>query len=202
MALSENAYSRLVVWLKVLLPLVALGILSTLFFLARVPNIENAIPYADVDIEGLARQPRLSEPDFSGVTPNGTAVSMTARTARPDPEDASRFLADGMQGEIETPDGARLRMSSISGIVDTGGGIATLSGDVLVETSTGYAMRTEEVRARLDSTLTESLGPVDVMAPFGHLTAGRFTVTRKADDTESHLLVFTDGVDLIYDPRE
>ncbi len=200
MAMSEDSYSRLVVWMKIALPLTALGILSTLFFLARTPNIERAIPYADVDVEALAREPRITEPDFSGVTPEGVAISMTARTAQPDPENSARFLASGMQGEIETVDGSRLRMSSIAGVVDTGQGTATLTGDVLVETSTGFAVRTDELIARLDSTRTESVGPVDVMAPFGHMTAGRFVVTRSSDSGDDHVVVFTDGVDLIYEP--
>jgi lipopolysaccharide export system protein LptC len=201
MALTEDSYSRLIVWLKIGLPLIALGILSTLFFLARAPNIERAIPYAEVDLEALAREPRITEPDFSGVTPDGVAISLKARSAQPDPDDPSRFLANGMEGEVEATDGSRLRMSSVGGVVDTGAGTALLSGDVLVETSTGYAVRTEELVARLNSTRTESTGPVDVMAPFGHMTAGRLIVTRDAENSETHLLVFTDGVDLIYDPE-
>lgn len=200
MALSDTAYSRLVSWLKILLPMTALAILSTLFLLARTPDIERAIPYADVDIESLAREPRISEPDFSGVSPDGTAVSMRAMSAQPDPSDPERFFARGMEGLIETPEGLRIRMTAVSGVVNTATQTAVLAGDVLVETSTGYAIRTERLSARLDSSLTESEGPVDVMAPFGHLTAGQMLVTRDPESGTSNLLVFRGGVDLLYEP--
>jgi len=202
MSLSDTAYSRLVAWLKILLPLTALAILSTLFLLARTPDIDQAIPYADVDVDALAREPRITRPDFSGVAPDGTAIQFTAETARPDLDDPTRFHADLLEGQIDTPEGTRIRMRAISGVVDTGDGTATLQGDVLLETSTGYAVRTEAFTAHLDSTRSESAGPVDVMTPFGHLTAGRFMLTRDAAVSESHVLVFSQGVDLLYDPRD
>lgn len=202
MRLSDTGYSKLISWLKIVLPLTALAILSTLFLFARTPDIELTIPYADVDVDALAREPRISQPDFSGVAPDGTALQMTAITARPDPEDPARFHADGVDGEIDTPEGTRIRMRAITGLVDTGTGTATLAGDVILETSSGYAVRTEEFIARLDATRSESTGPVDVMTPFGHLTAGQFVLTRASDDTESHVLVFSDGVYLLYDPRD
>ncbi len=200
MALTDAAYSRLVTWLKIGLPLTALIILSTLFFLARTPDIERAIPFSNVDVEDLAREPRITEPDFSGVTPDGVAVSMTARTAKPDPNDANRFSAEGMRGLVTTPDGSWVRLSAVAGKVDIGLGVAILLGDVIVESSTGYAIRTEELTARLDASRSESKGPVDVMAPFGHLTAGQFVFTRVSGDSGSQLLVFKSGVDLIYEP--
>lgn len=199
MALSDTGYSRLVTGLKIGLPLIALAILSTLFLLARTPTIERAIPYADVDVEGLAREPRITAPDFSGVTPDGVAVSMTARSAQPDPQDPARFLAEGMVGEIRSAEGTRLRLTAIKGVVDTGTGLATLAGDVLIETSTGYAMRAEALQARLDSAYTESDGPVDVTAPFGHLTAGGVRFEPGAEGAPEQL-VFTGGVNLIYEP--
>ena len=51
-------HSRLVGWLKVVLPLAALAILSTLFLLADLIDPTAAIPYAEVDVEDLARDPR------------------------------------------------------------------------------------------------------------------------------------------------
>ena len=119
MALSDTAYSRLVALLKVVLPLTALAILSTLFLLARTPNIERTIPYADVDIDALAREPRISAPDFSGVATDGTGLQVTALSARPDPTNPARFRAEGIEAQIDTPDGERIRLSAVAAEVDT-----------------------------------------------------------------------------------
>jgi lipopolysaccharide export system protein LptC len=202
MALSDTAYSRLVALLKVVLPLTALAILSTLFLLARTPNIERTIPYADVDIDALAREPRISAPDFSGVATDGTGLQVTALSARPDPTNPARFRAEGIEAQIDTPDGERIRLSAVAAEVDTEAGTAALTGDVTIDTSSGYGVRTDGFTARLDTTRSESLGPVDVMTPFGHMTAGQFALERDAEDGQSHVLVFSGGVDLIYDPRD
>ena len=45
--------SRVVAWLRVLLPLAALAILSTLFLLPKSHDPDAAIPYADVDADRM-----------------------------------------------------------------------------------------------------------------------------------------------------
>ena len=59
-----NRRSVIVAWLRVLLPLGALAVLSTLFLLSRKPDPDAAIPYARVDAEALARQPRVTAPSL------------------------------------------------------------------------------------------------------------------------------------------
>ncbi len=65
-ARPDNLHSRLVFWLKILLPLGRLAILSTLFMVSHNFRPEDAIPYADVDIEDRVNEPRLTAPDFAG----------------------------------------------------------------------------------------------------------------------------------------
>lgn len=202
MALSDTAYSRVVALLKVVLPLTALAILSTVFLLARTPDIEQTIPYADVDIGALAREPRISGPDFSGVATDGTGLQVVANSARPDPQNPARFRAEGIEGQIDTPAGTQIRLSAVAAEIDTEAGTAALTGDVMIETSNGYGVRTEGFTARLDTTRSESTGAVDVMTPFGHMTAGQFALERDPEDVQSHVLVFSEGVVLIYDPRD
>ena len=48
--------TRTVRWLRVLLPLLALAMLSTLFLFSRGSDGESQIPYADVDAEAMARR--------------------------------------------------------------------------------------------------------------------------------------------------
>ncbi|MBL9052753.1 MAG: hypothetical protein JNN02_03385, partial [Tabrizicola sp.] len=47
---GTDAHTRVVTWLKVLLPLAALAILSTLFLLADQINPDDALPFAEVDV--------------------------------------------------------------------------------------------------------------------------------------------------------
>ena len=70
--------SRLIAWLRVLLPLAALAILSTLFLLGRTPDPDDALPYAEVDAEDMVRDPRMTRPEFAGVSKSGAEVTVTA----------------------------------------------------------------------------------------------------------------------------
>ena len=70
----DNLHSRLVAILKVTLPLLALVILSTLFLISRKINPEDAIPYADVDIEDRLRDPKMTGASLSGMTPDGLSL--------------------------------------------------------------------------------------------------------------------------------
>jgi lipopolysaccharide export system protein LptC len=79
----RDRHSRVVGWLKVALPLAALAILSTLFLLSDRIDPEDALPYAEVDVEELAREPRMTAPTYAGMTTDGAALSLTAVEARP-----------------------------------------------------------------------------------------------------------------------
>ena len=81
----DNFHSALVGWLKIVLPLTALGLLSTLFLVSRTIDPSDAIPFATVDIEDRIRQPRLTLPTWAGVTDDGSAMTVTATEARPLP---------------------------------------------------------------------------------------------------------------------
>ena len=56
-ARHDNLHSRLVYWLKITLPLVALMILSSVFLLSRSIRPEDAIPFAEVDIADRVTPP-------------------------------------------------------------------------------------------------------------------------------------------------
>ncbi len=96
---------RVVAWLKIILPLLALAILSTLFLVARTIDPAKNIPYADVDIEELTREQRIGNPNYSGVTADGTAIRLKARQAKPDPMAADRIIGTDIDATLDLPDG-------------------------------------------------------------------------------------------------
>ncbi|MEQ9674161.1 MAG: hypothetical protein RLO10_06830, partial [Roseovarius indicus] len=77
---------------------------------------------------------------------------------------------------------------------------ASLSGNVHIDTSTGYVLTTELLTANFDELYAESPGPVEGTAPAGDLTAGRMVLRNNAETDQAHLL-FTNGVKLIYQPQ-
>ena len=193
-----NRRSAIVAWLRVLLPLAALAILSVLFLLSRRPDPDAAIPYASVDAEELARHPRVTAPSYAGVTPDGAALTLTADTATPAGEGAGSASglrlgwrgADGLTAELTAPH-AEMDEDSIR-----------LDGGVELSTSSGWRLAASQVAAATDRSRIEAQGGIAASAPFGEITAGAATLERVgAEGNEAHhVLNFTGGVRLLYRP--
>lgn len=198
----ENVHSRLVSWLKILLPLVALAILSTLFLVSRSIDPDAAIPYAEVDVEQLAREPQLTAAEYSGVTSDGAAITITATSARPDQSDSGRVTAAGLNATMNIPGGLKTDLVADNGVIDTTADILTLDGAVRVNTSTGYALRTGRLTSALGRTEVIAVGPVTADAPYGTLQSGGLILKPAEGDAAGYVLVFNGGVKLVYQPED
>ena len=192
-------HTRLVGWLKVVLPLTALAILSTLFLVARRIDPEDALPYAEVDVEGLAREPRMTAPNYAGLTSDGAALTLSAEEARPEAEGAPAAAA-GLRLELATPDGAKTELVAASAVMDNAAQKVVLSGGVTVTTSSGYRLETAEVAAKLDRTGLESRAPVVATGPAGEIRADGMSLSQDIRTPGAYVLVFKGSVRLIYQP--
>ena len=197
MVAANNFHSQLVGWLKILLPLAALVLLSTLFLFARGTGTPPTIPFADIDT--AATEQRIKAPRFSGLTSTGDTLQISAESARPDATGGAQVDIDRPSLSLDATDGTRLRVTAGSGRVDTAGQMAQLSGLARLETSSGYVMETRGLTADLTTGTVTSDGPLEVQAPFGQLQAGQVTFQAGAGDTGQQMN-FTKGVKLVYTP--
>jgi lipopolysaccharide export system protein LptC len=194
-----DRHTRLVGWLKVALPLTALAILSTLFLVARRIDPEAALPYAEVDVEDLAREPRMTAPTYAGTTADGAAVTLAAEEMRPASEGAPAEAA-GLRLDLATPDGARTELLAAEAVMDDAAREVVLSGGVIVTTSSGYRLETAEVAAKLDRTGLESRAPVVATGPAGEIRADGVVLSQDIRTPGAYVLVFKGGVRLVYQP--
>lgn len=201
MARRDNFHSRLVAWMKIILPLVALGLLSTVFLLSRKVDLNEAIPISTIDLEQRAHDQGATNPTFAGVASGGERVSFRADTVRPAPGEPQRLLAEKVRAELQLNGGAVVTIASERGESDQGRLSAVLDGDVRVRTTTGYDLQTDRLTARFDTLYAESPGPVTGTGPAGALSAGRMVLTAEEEPGAAHLL-FTDGVKLVYTPPD
>lgn len=200
MAGYDNAYSRWVASLKIVLPIAALVLLSTLFLFSRNIDPDRAIPYAQVDVEQIAREQRITGATYSGVTEDGTSFRISAAQARPDLGNLNRMYATELQAALDLTDGTRVTIAAGDGTIDTGEGTAMLQGGVRLETDTGYVFETETLEGRLDASRLVSDQPVKVKTPLGDLEAGAMELTRRENGPDPFLLVFKNRVKLVYLP--
>ncbi len=198
MARAAGSYSRIVAWLKVLLPLVALALLSTLFLLSRSNEPALDVPFAEALGAGETARERIGAPFFSGTTARGDALTMTASAARP--QGAGVIEADALSARLLLSDGSRIELRSDRATLEDESRSATLSGDVQITSSNGYVLSTDALWSSIERTEAQSLGPVTGSGPHGTLSAGRMRIEEAAGTGDVQFL-FTGGVKLVYDPQ-
>jgi lipopolysaccharide export system protein LptC len=198
MAVHDNRYSRIVGWLKVLLPLAALSLLSTVFLFARNSGTDTTLPYAE--IADIAQDPRISDPSFAGIADDGSVVGINARTIRPDPDRENMFMIADLEMNIDATDGTRIVVTAGDGVFDGAAQVITLDNLARVTTTSGYSMETNGLVADLGSGTVESVGALEVRTPFGELTAGGMRIAAGPDGTGTQM-VFNQGVRLLYRPQ-
>lgn len=193
-------YSRTVVFLKVLFPLAALGILGTLFLLSRSTETNTSIPFAQSDIENRLRDQRLTAPLFSGSTPKGDRITVTAAQASPG-FGAKPAQATDLAARIELARGGQMTLVSDAGTFDLQNDLAMFQGNVRISSSTGYVVLTDELHSRINEIGGKTPGTVTGRGPIGNFTAGQMVFETKNGDGLVHML-FKNGVRLVYDPKQ
>ena len=205
MARLDNRYSQLVTVLKVALPLAALVLLSVMFLLSRGREPGGGLPYGEADLEALAQGPRVTAPEYAGVTSDGAVLTVSAERARPGPDAAGRpggsATGEGVRLLLISPEGLRSDLSAREVRIDKAASVLLMSGDVVLRHSGAYEIRSAAISAALDRTLFVSPGAVTAEAPAGRIEAGSMRIERAAADAP-HVLVFKDGVKLVYEPPD
>lgn len=194
---ADNLHSRLVNVLKVVLPLVALGILSSLFLLSGRIDPEDAIPYAEVDVAARLREPRMTDAGFAGVTSDGSSLTLSAAEARPSADGGSASL---VLGKLETPDGGKTELAAAAVQLDATAKMIELSMGVEMRSSSGYVISAPGMGVSTDRTFAQSRGEVSAVGPMGQLTADHMELTAQEGVANSYLLVFNGKVRLLYQP--
>lgn len=194
----DNSHSRMVAWLKVALPLLALALLSTLFLFSRGVDPEDAIPYADVDVQDRMAEPRMVGVGFSGKTANGAAITLTAGEARPGLDD--QITAKDISASVQFPKGGSIILTAVQADLRGQTESARLSGGVTVTDETGYKIKTSGLALSTTGTLAQSDGPIHAIGPLGELKADSMIISTDNASPDDFLMVFKGRVTVLYHP--
>ena len=199
MARDFDGYSKAISWLKVVLPIVGLGILSTLFLVARETAIERRqLPPGAVAPDGGVET--ASVLDYSGTTGDGSAVSIVADRAWPTADGSGRLEGSGITARFDMASGDRADIRADAGALNPDEDVLALRGDVVVTTKSGWTMQSEALDASLDWTRLVSPTPVRTEGPMGKLNADHMVIRRDATTGGSYLMEFDGSVHLVYRP--
>lgn len=204
MVRSSNFYSRFVSWAKIILPLIALAILSSLFLFSKSIDPSLGVRLLEGDLQDFAKKERITKPRFAGMTPSGIAIELSAVEASPRLIGGPAFDAVDLSTNIEMPDGATIDIVAKRGTVDSTTNLAELTDGIILTTSYGYVAKTHGLTFSLDKVEIHSQGEITATGPIGDVTAGELHLqleeTKNPDDKPGYLLIFKNGVKLIYKP--
>lgn len=192
-----NMHSRMVAILKLVLPLLALGMLSTLFLLSNKISPEDAIPYAEIDLEDRLKDPKMTDAGFAGVTSDGSAVTLGALVATPSPSGGEMDL---VHGKLAIPDGQNVEVVAATAELISADKKIELSGGTEFRTSSGFFLTSQGLAIATERTLVESRGDVLAQGPIGQITAEHMKLSQEVPDGP-YLLVFNGKVRLLYQPE-
>jgi len=198
--MQADRYTRLVSWLKVVFPLMALALLSTLFLLSRVIDPEAVIPFADKEIQDRLKGQQVTGPFYTGTTADGDKIAFAAQSLTTSKTERGVNRARNVDVEIDLAGGTQITLNAVEGFFNLAQDNVDLEGDVIVTTSTGYRINSDLLSAQMTGLNLKSPGPVDATGPIGTLNAGSMTLTSQAEGGPAQL-VFTNGVKLVYTPK-
>jgi len=198
MVRTGDPYSRFVTWLKILLPLVALGLLSTLFMFSSRIEPGGSIPFAEREVTERIRGQQVTKPFFSSTTDSGDRILFSASdlTRATDAQTKAR----NMHIRLDFAEGTGLDISADEGRTNADTNQVELEGNILLQGLGGYSLRTSQMSA--DLTEIEIVAPQTVtgQGPIGELTAGDMRIFGTNQSTLSRI-VFSNGVRLVYMPQ-
>lgn len=195
---GDDGYSTFINWVKTLLPIAALALLSTLFMFSGKVDVTQSLPYAELNVDEIIREQRISRPYFTGTTAAGTQVALSAAFATPDPDNAQNLTISSLSARFLETDETELSILADTGNLNSRTKIAQIAGNVTLSTSTGFWAKTDALRIDMDRATAESPGPLVASSPMGRIEAGQMRVQRTAGGAQ---IVFTNGVSLVYKPQ-
>lgn len=198
MTFSDDTYSRFVNWAKIILPILALGLLSSLFLVSGRVDVTQSVPYAELNVDQIISEQRISRPFFTGVIGDGTQVQMLAAYARPDAYDANITHMANPEITLRAQNHSETHINANTAVIDSHDETVLLEGGADIQNSAGYRLTTHALQTDMAHARTESLAPVQGTTPFGAFEAGKMIVYHSAKDDR---ILFTGGVHLVYHPR-
>lgn len=199
--MAVDRYSRMVAWLKVSLPLLALGILSTLFLISRVVDPPSTIPFADSEVQARLSNQQVTGPYYSSMSADGDQIDFIADRVINSPQEPGTNIAEEVDVVVHFASGLVATLKANLAETNMHEDRSRLTGDVRIVTSHGYELDSALLLVRMSTPDIVSPGPVQGKTPAGPIDAGAMHYFVE-ENTDNAQLIFTNGVKLIYTPQK
>lgn len=195
-----KSYSRTVRWMKIVLPVGALLLVGLIFLAGRerggVVDMETA---ADAAVLGAGL--RLDNPRFAGATENGEPFVVTADWALPDGAMPNLVELSNPAGEIVLGDNMTLKATAKAGQMFREDEKLNLNGDVVLTTSDGYRLTTQEIQIDMAAKTASAPGRLNAEGPRGGIEADSVQIRQGAGGKRDMTIRFDGNVHVTFRPK-
>ena len=190
-ALSPHRYSRFIRWMRVVLPMAAIGILALLAAWPRMEETFEILPKESVLPQTVGKN-ELLNPRFESTDEKSQPYTVTAARALQDAHDPEAVLLDDPTADITLKDGTWIAARAQNGTYRQKEERLFLEGNVRLFHDQGYEIKTSALLVDLKKNDARSDRPVSGQGPAGTLDAAGFEARI---DTER--LIFTGPAKLV-----
>ncbi|MBP7242873.1 hypothetical protein [Amaricoccus sp.] len=199
-AAGPGFHSRLVAFLKVGLPLVAIAMLAGLFLGSERPRGGGELVFSPADLAALGNGMRVTAPVFSGTTEAGDRFRFTAAEVTPDAAPPTRAAIEDLSGRVDFADGRGVDVRADAGDLDLRSQALALEGAVRLDSDDGYAFVASRVDVDLRAGSMVATGDVGGDGPMGTIDAAKLTVSPPDEAGGARKFLFEENVRVVYDP--
>lgn len=198
MARGHGTYSRMVAWLKILLPLIALAVLGTVFLINRDDGFDAGFTFSKADLETLGAGSFITNPQINGMTDKGEPFYLVAERIIPRADDNNFVLIERLNGRFQFETGNWVKFIAESALMDIQAQTILFETGGQMETSDGNMANVSTLLIHLE---TAELAGAGIIAngPLGRISADRFRI--ESTEGENRVLWFENNVKMLYDQQ-
>lgn len=182
-------HSRIVRWLKVLLPVSALAVLSSYgIFVQHSVNLgDGKLKIGPIDFSSDVLT--MHNPQYEGYSKDGSRFSVAARTAEQDVGQKGPIKLSTIEGSIVQPNNTATTMRATRGVFDSKANELELFDEIEIKSSDGMAARLTRAMIFMKESKIISNEPVAVEMATGTLKGNSMVLLQKTRE-----VTFSDGV--------
>ena len=197
--LKDDKYSTLVAIFKVMLPCLALIILSALFLLPDNRTKIQALNTIDTSTLNIVKKAGVNKPSFRGTLASGSNLELYATEIIPKNNDKNIIEINEISARLELNRNNWATASAKKGVVNISEQTAEMVGKVSVKSSNGVLIETSDLKVFYAKSLVKTEGEVFMKGPFGTITAGSAEFyDMNQNSSIGYVLLFNKGVKMQY----
>jgi len=195
--LFDDNYSFFIAWVKTLLPIAALGMLSTIFLFSGKVDVTKSLPYAELNVDEIIREQRITKPYFTGISKSGIEFALSAAYATPNPNQPAILNVSELKLEFKSQQGSTAEITAGLGLINAETKSAKISQGVRMASKLNFWITTETLDINFDKSYASTNGPFKGVFSLGSIESGNMVLEMI---TGNQQILFTNGVRMLYTP--